>query len=254
MPLDDDLAKAGQKKEEPKKEIVVPTNIVTFPAERVAIAYYRLRCAAPYSTGHFTKEFETKKLVAGLDSFIPYSDFYVTLRQNLDLLCEQLSDWRDSFDFIKQTEALQYKHEVPSATKEWAIQEIERNFAEINAALFPCEDLPYKEFEGSIRIEDWVNQMNTIYYQFKAENDLLQSVILGSSLLAKARQINDSFTVRQIPFCENPPVPGPEYIALVKDLRSRAVGSWMKLNFVNNEIVWIKDTTPKPKKKRWRGL
>jgi hypothetical protein len=245
MPLDDDLAKTSseQKKEEPKKEIEVPTNIVQFPAERVAAAYYRFADAAQYSSGSILGKFKTKNVESALDAFIPYSDFYINLRKSLDVVCSQLDDWEGAFGIIKQSEALQQKHKIPAPTKEWAVQEIERSFTEINAAKFPTEDCPYTKSQDARHMEDWGHQINTIFYQFKAETDLLQCAILGSSLLAKARQINDSFTVYFVPANSDVPVPGPKYIALVKEIRSETIGSLMEIYMCNNKISRITDQT-----------
>lgn len=230
----------------PVKEIVEMNKRFYIMEEQVlgAREYYKMECDAP--------------LLIFYLGFMDGAMLYKEIRNSLDIAGAKLGKWNAIFEGVIRPELLESKGTsltVPSAVHQELISAVNTAIKDINSAKGTVKG----EMQNllictkSNKVEALCENIHRSLTDVYNTTNLLDIILLGRSLKSNLDQLNESFSIRMVPYIEHPRIPADKYVKdIEKIFENYEQGCMLSYTYTNGELNRLKkraNSSKKPLKK-----
>lgn len=262
MPIDDALDGIEQSKEETKNEkhktkegIIEPPHL--FPTEKTLLAYGAFKEVRSFLGSNikaysFSERYNTEPIIEAIDSFSPYREYYLVLRDCLDYLTSELEKWSSVFGGILDPNTLEgqtsARLEIPGSLRDWILEQTNIILMTLNEIDIGKESTNVEPNAFEVMYKGHL--INQTLRDLHNTSGLVDVVLLGRSLNVNIQEINRYFSVLKYSSGREVPIPANEYLQVMDRLYDFSKGkSAISYSFSQGHLEGLRDLTPKPPKK-----
>ncbi len=258
MPIDDALDGMEQSKEETKKEkLKTKDNIIEsphlFPTEKTLLVYEAFRRVSSILESnttryHLPQRGNTKPIIETIDSFSPYREYYLALRNCLDYITSELGKWSGVFEGILDPNTLEGQTaaglEMPGSLRDWILEQTNIILITLNEIDIGKEATNIKHNTFEVMYKGHL--INQILRELHNTSGLVEVVLLGRGLNVNIQEMNGYFSVLKYSSQEIVPIPANEYLQAMDRLYNFSKGkSAISYDFSGGHLRNLEDLTPK---------